>query len=179
MADTYLSQSLFKIYLRPLNMEDVNARYLSWLQDDQVMANIATSGYTLDSLREYVQSKVNRSDVALLAICDKTSHQHIGNVKLDYLDPKAMVAELGILIGDKDFWGKGIAQEACYLAMKFGFDHMQLRKIYLAVYESNPAAKKVYEKLGFTLEGTLRKHVLVDGQFYDKHYMGIFKEEFI
>ena len=55
---------------------------------------------------------------------------------------------------------------------------MNLRKIYLAVYENNQNAKKLYEKLGFTLEGTLRKHVMVNNVYYDKYLMGLFKTEF-
>lgn len=168
-----------QVFIRFLRQNDVTQEYLSWLNDKEVMKNIATSGYTIESLHAYVQNKINDSNVALFAICDIETKQHIGNVKLDFLDEKAMVSELGILIGDKAFWGKGIANEACKLAMSYGFEKMNLRKIYLSVYESNPAAKKVYEKLGFILEGTLRKHVCIEDQYYDKHLMGIFKEEFI
>jgi RimJ/RimL family protein N-acetyltransferase len=166
-----------KTVLRFLSIIDINQTYLSWLHDDEVMAGLATSGYTIENLHDYVYSKINDSTVAFFAICDSNTNEHIGNVKLDFYDAKANVAELGILIGNKNYWGKGIAYEACKLAIQYGFDKMNLRKIYLAVYESNPAAKKVYEKLGFVLEGTLRKHVAVKGEMQDKYLMGLFKNE--
>lgn len=167
-----------KIFLRPLTLIDVNETYLSWLQDVKVMQGIATSGYTIDKLIEYVSPRLNNPQVAFFAIIDNETKKHIGNVKIDFHDEKANVSELGLLIGDKNYWGKGIGYDACKLAIKYGFEVMKLRKIYLAVYESNPNAKKLYEKLGFQLEGVLRKHVYSNGGFQDKYLMGIFKEEF-
>ncbi len=166
------------IYLRKIILEDVSYRYLSWLHDKEVMDGLATDGYTLENLSAYVEVRVNNPSVAFFAICAVDSGEHIGNIKLDFHDAKANVSELGLLIGNKNYWGKGVGYEACKLAMTYGFNVMNLRKIYLAVYESNPHAKKLYEKLGFKLEGTLRKHIKVDHTYYDKYLMGIFKEEF-
>lgn len=178
MADVKEMLRSEHIYLRFLTMADVNTVYLSWLHDNDVMQGIATSGYTLDNLRSYVEERISNPDVAFFAICSNVTNEHIGNVKIDFHDHKANVSELGLLIGNKNYWGKGIGYEACKLAIEYGFDKMKLRKIYLAVYENNPKAKKLYEKLGFQLEGTLRKHVLANGELCDKYLMGIFKEEF-
>ena len=166
------------VVLKPLSLADVTARYLSWLHNDAVMSGIATSGYTMENLRSYVAEKTGRADVVFYAIRDKATDVHIGNVKLDFHDSRANVSELGLLIGDKDFWGKGVGYEACSLLMRYGFSTLGLRKIYLAVYENNPGAKRLYEKLGFRLEGTLRKHVWAAGDFRDKYLMGIFNDEF-
>ena len=47
----------------------------------------------------------------------------------------------------------------------------QLRKLYLQVTSSQTAAIKLYESLGFIHTGTLHKHVLHSGQYYDMHLM--------
>src|SRR5436190_9119010 len=107
-----------QIYLRRLNLNDVGQTYLGWLQDDEVMEGIATSGYTMSSLRNYVSAKISDPDVSFFAICDVRTDEHIGNVKLDYHDPRSKVSELGLLIGNKKYWGKGVGSEACRLAMK-------------------------------------------------------------
>lgn len=166
------------ITLKPITLQEVNGTYLSWLHDNDVMQGLATSGYTLESLRDYVSSRIGKPSVAFFAIWANDSGEHIGNIKLEVQDASAGVADLGLLIGNKNYWGKGIATAACRLAIRYGFETMKLRKIYLAVYENNPNARRLYEKLGFRLEGTLRKHVLVNGIYYDKHLMGIFPEEF-
>jgi ribosomal-protein-alanine N-acetyltransferase len=167
------------IYLKPITLNEVNNTYLSWLQDEEVMQGIATTGYTLENLKSYVAQRVNNPNVAFFTIRANDTTDHIGNIKLEVQDAKAKVSDLGLLIGNKNYWGKGVGLEACRLAITYGFEEMQLRKIYLAVYENNLSAKKIYEKLGFKMEGTLRKHVLVNGELYDKHLMGLFKNEFV
>lgn len=163
--------------LRPLQLSDVSERYLSWLGDNEVMQGIATGGYTMEKLRAYVGEKISDPNVAFYAVCDKETGLHIGNAKLDFMDVNARVAEFGLLLGDKNYWGRGIGKEATRLLMSYGFGRMELRKIWLAVYENNPNAKRLYESVGFILEGTLRKHVAVNGQYYDKHLMGLFPGE--
>jgi [ribosomal protein S5]-alanine N-acetyltransferase len=167
-----------QIFLRPITFNDVNENYLAWLNDPDVMQGIATSGYTLENLKTYVSERLSNPNVVFFAICSNDTQEHIGNVKIDFHDKNSNVSELGLLIGNKSYWGKGVGYEACKLAMQYGFSQIKLRKIFLAVYENNPNAKKLYEKLGFKLEGTLRKHVAVNGVFYDKYLMGIFKDEF-
>ena len=167
------------VYLKPITLNEVNEKYLSWLQDVEVMQGIATSGYTLDSLKKYVTDRIDSPQVAFFGIFDSKTSEHIGNVKLDFHDVKANVSELGLLIGNKNYWGRGIGYEACNLAISYGFEKMNLRKIYLAVYENNLNAKKLYEKLGFILEGTLRKQIMANNTYYDKYLMGLFKTEFI
>lgn len=178
MVDPSLVLNSETIYLRPLKLSDVNVAYLSWLHDTEVMQGIATSGYTLDNLKTYVEERLSNMDTAFFAICCKETDEHIGNVKIDFHDKQANVSELGLLIGNKNYWGKGVGRQACTLAINYGFNVMNLRKIYLAVYENNLNAKKLYEKLGFQLEGTLRKHVMANGHLCDKYLMGIFKNEF-
>ncbi len=178
MLDSTLILKGNTIYLRPLRVEDANETYLSWLQDKEVMSGIATSGYTLENLKEYVIEKTGSANVHFFAICNSENNEHIGNIKLDFHDQRANVSELGLLIGNKNYWGKGVGSEACQLVLKYGFETLGLRKIYLAVYENNPRAIRLYEKLGFKVEGRLRKHVCVDDAYFDKYLMGIFKEEF-
>ena len=178
MVDSQIILKSETIYLRPITLNDVNDNYLSWLHDDEVMMGIATSGYNLENLKKYVIERIENPEIAFFAICSNENNEHIGNVKIDFHDKKASVSELGLLIGNKNYWGKGVGYEACKLAIDYGFYKMNLRKIYLAVYENNLNAKRLYEKLGFKLEGTLRKHVMANGELCDKYLMGIFREEF-
>lgn len=166
------------IDLVSIEISDVNETYLSWLNDKSVMKGIATSGYTLNSLRDYVKEKISHESTVFKKIIFKENNLHIGNVKLDFHDGAANTSELGILIGEKEYWGKGLATEACRLILNYAFHVQGLRKVWLAVYENNPGAKFLYEKIGFRVEGCMRKHVFSDGLYLDKYIMGIFKEEF-
>jgi [ribosomal protein S5]-alanine N-acetyltransferase len=167
-----------KIFLRPIKITDANEEYVSWLNDSETLIGLATeTGTNLSSLINYVQNAIGNSNCIMLAICDLVSKKHIGNIKLDNFDWIANTCELGILVGNKKFWGKGIGFEACKMTLLFAFNELEIRKILLAVYENNTSAIKLYEKLGFIKEGQLRKHIMKNNIYYDKYYMGIFKDE--
>jgi [ribosomal protein S5]-alanine N-acetyltransferase len=170
-----------KIYLRAIELRDANEDYLSWLNDDETTRGLASGVFpsSIEELKSYVDSAIKTKNVIMLAICDRTNDLHIGNIKLDHFDWVSRTCELGLLIGNKAYWGKGIGHEVCTLTLQYAFDDLNVRRVMLAVYENNPAAIRLYEKLGFQHEGCLRKHVFEGGEYYNKLYMGIFKEELL
>ncbi|MBN2046105.1 MAG: GNAT family N-acetyltransferase [Anaerolineales bacterium] len=101
----------------------------------------------------------------------------IGNMGLFDFDHRARSAELGISIGNKDFWNQGYGTEAITLLLRHGFETLNLNRIMLQVYADNPRAIRCYEKAGFVYEGRLRQARYHNGQYYDILNMGILKEE--
>ncbi|MEN9348460.1 MAG: hypothetical protein RLZZ77_1971 [Bacteroidota bacterium] len=168
-----------KIYLRAISKSDVNENYLHWLNDKETTKGLASGLFpsSLTELEQFVDRAIQSKDVVLFAICDASNDHHIGNIKIDHFDWVSRTCELGLLIGDKNYWGKGVGYEACKLTLHYAFHSLNIRKVLLAVYDNNPAALGLYKKLGFQLEGTLRKQVFDDGTYYDKHLMGLFTEE--
>lgn len=166
-----------KIYLRAIELTDVNERYLSWVNDPEVTRGLVSGTYpsSMNSLRSYVEQVVNDPTKIMLAVCDTATNLHIGNVKLDQISPVARTAEFGIMIGDQAFWGQGIGLEVCNLMIAYAFNQLNLRKVSLSVFSNNPAAIRLYEKAGFTIEGRLKAHVFADNAYHDKLWMSIFK----
>jgi diamine N-acetyltransferase len=85
-------------------------------------------------------------------------------------------AELYIFV-DPFIHSKGIGTTATTLLCEYGFKSLDLTKIYLVTNESNIAAQRVYEKVGFKLEGRLRKEAMVAGKLEDRLYYGLLKDE--
>lgn len=169
-----------QIYLRPLDREDLNERYLGWLNDPEVNRYLESGIYpvTHDELEKfYEQVTVNHSQI-LLAIADKETDQHIGNVKLGPIDWIHRKATLGILIGDKQFWGRKIGTEATRLIVEYGFFRLNLRKIALGVYAEHEAAVHAYQKVGFQIEGRLREDSFHEDQYKDCLRMGLLRSEY-
>ncbi len=164
------------IYLRPVRLSDANERYLGWINDKKVTKGLETKSADLQSLKEYVSNVLDGQHNHFFAICMLENDLHVGNIKLDQLDLKAATCELGIMVGDKSYWGQKVGRQACELAIHYAFSHLKLRKILLAVYASNTAAYSLYEKLGFKEEGCLKKHVLVDGELVDKYFMCLYNK---
>lgn len=92
-------------------------------------------------------------------------------------DSFASTAELGITIGDKAYWGKHYGREAIRLLLDYGFDKLNLRRIYLRVHARNERGIRAYRACGFVEEGRLREHVWSDGAYDDLLYMGVLRSE--
>ena len=93
-------------------------------------------------------------------------------------DAGASPALLGIWLG-KPYWDEGLGTDAVRTLCRFGFDHMNLQRIELDVFETNPRAKRAYEKVGFVVEGTRRRSEFVGGRHVDSHVMGLLAEELV
>jgi ribosomal-protein-alanine N-acetyltransferase len=169
-----------RVYLRPLEREDLNARYLSWLNDPEVTAYMETGTFptTAVGLEKFYNEVTGTRDQVILAVADKKSGQHIGNVKLGPIHWIHRSATLGIMIGDKKFWGKGAGLEATRLMVEYGFDRLNLRRIDLGVFAEHKAAVRCYEKAGFKVEGRLRESLFKDGSYKDRVLMGLLRSEY-
>lgn len=82
----------------------------------------------------------------------------VGVLRLMFLDFDAGTTELGVYIGDRSYWGKGIGEYVIKRGVNLTFDDLGLMKIYIKVNNSNQASMNTFLKLGFEKEGTLRKH---------------------
>jgi RimJ/RimL family protein N-acetyltransferase len=73
--------------------------------------------------------------------------------------------------------GKGYATEAVRLLLRYFFREKRYQKVNAEVYSFNTASIRLHERLGFTLEGQLRRMVYTDGQFHDALIYGMTREE--
>jgi RimJ/RimL family protein N-acetyltransferase len=85
--------------------------------------------------------------------------------------------ELGIGIGDKEYWGKGYGTEAVSLLLDWAFTHRNMNRVFLSTISNNERAIACYKKCGFVIEGRLREHAWNRGAYVDLIYMGILKSD--
>lgn len=100
----------------------------------------------------------------------------IGDAGLFHLEQRNGTAELGIGIGDRDYWGRGYGREAVGLLVNYGFTMHNLRKIWLETHGSNERAIRSYRAAGFVEEGRQREHVWSGGRYEDLVLMAVFKD---
>lgn len=169
-----------KVYLRGLEHSDLDGPYFQWLNDPEVTKYMVTGRFpnTKEKMEQFYSSVANSSNNVMLAIIEKKSDRHIGNIKLGPIDWIHQTAPLGIMIGDKTSWGKGYGTDATRICVKHAFDKLNLNRVYLGVLAIHKSAIKVYEKIGFKVEGCQRQHFYLDGQYYDALIMGILREDF-
>ncbi|MGZ4147465.1 MAG: GNAT family N-acetyltransferase [Actinomycetota bacterium] len=102
----------------------------------------------------------------------------VGGCSLFEIETSGRSAMLGIWLG-KPYWDAGLGTDAVRTLCRFGFRHMNLHRIELNVFASNPRAKRAYEKVGFVVEGTRRSSEFVRGRHVDSFVMGLLAEELI
>ena len=91
---------------------------------------------------------------------------------------RAGLADIGILIGDRSYQGRGLAGDAVTTACRYAFDELSLRKMTGGTPAINTAMCKCFERVGFREEGRLRRQLLISGDYCDHVLYGMFKDEF-
>lgn len=101
----------------------------------------------------------------------------IGQVALHGVDHTARTAELGITIGNREYWGRGYGRDALRLVVDYGIRLRNLRKIWLTVNGSNERAMRAYAAVGFVEEGRQRQQTWNAGSYDDLVFKGIIRPD--
>jgi RimJ/RimL family protein N-acetyltransferase len=103
--------------------------------------------------------------------------QCVGSCGLFNPNATARTCEVGIGIGAKEYWGRGLGRESLRLLLNYGFRYLNYRKLWLRVHAANERAIRAYRACGFVEEGRQRAHVWSDGAYDDLVLMGLLREE--
>ncbi len=169
-----------KVVLRPVTKSDLGGSYAEWInsQDNDTFTEHAQFPHSREALEAYYDSK-NATNGIWLAIVDKLSGKHVGNIELSGIDWVHRKGHYAIILGDPDAQGMGLAKEASLLLLNHAFRKLNLNRIELGVHEDNEGAIALYRRLGFVEEGRLRKALLRNGAYRDIVVMGLLADDFI
>ena len=140
-----------RCYLRKLTALDDLSRYLLWMSTPKNNPFILSAklNFELGELQQFIRTCNSSKDVLLLGVFTNNENLHIGNIKLNELDFINKSATLGILIGDKDYRGIGIAGEVIEATILKIWKDFGIQVFKLGVDPNNIPALKLYERLGF------------------------------
>ena len=169
-----------RIYLRLLELTDLDGNYVSWLNDPIVSQNNSHHifPYSKESAESFIKETFIQNDKLVLAVCVKDDDVHIGNISLQKIDFFNQTAEFAIMLGEKEYWGKGYSKEAAELIIHHGFNTMNLKRIHCGTFENNMAMQKLAKYLGFIEEGRRREAFFKNGKFIDIIEFGLLKKEY-
>ena len=188
-----------KFYLRPFTKEDITKNYLAWFMDQEVTKHTSHGlvRYTHEMSIEFLDNAEKNGDViwAIIAkdikiylptinevsqgMCrqDRRVYTHIGNIALQNFNMINRTAEFAGILGEKEYWSKGIGTEAIRFLFEHGFNKMNLNRIWLGTVSTNTGMRSIAGKLGMTNEGILRNHVFLNGEYTDVYQFGIMRDE--
>ena len=169
-----------RIRLRHIERADLSY-FVEWLNDPEVHQGLSLY-IPLSQVEEerWFESSLERPpEERPLAI--ETKHGEdwmlIGNCGFFNIDWRNRNAELGVFIGDKNYWDKGYGTEVIHLLVQHGYDTLNLHRLFLRVYEDNPRAIRAYEKAGFVHESRQRQAVFQEGKYLDILFMSVLHNE--
>jgi RimJ/RimL family protein N-acetyltransferase len=169
------------VLLRPVKRSDISY-FLKWFDDPEVTLYLGLYLPTTEMAEEkYIEelgtTRAKSDAVLVIEAIEGDSTRPIGNCGLHEICPKDHNANFGIVIGEKDYWGKGYGTEAARLAINYGFHELNLHRISSSAFAFNERSIEFHRKVGFREEGRLRQADFKNGQYHDRVIFGILREE--
>ena len=154
-----------RVFLRPVNKFDIPL-VLKWANDPEVTYYMFKGAIPVKA--EDLEAEWDKN-IVFAVMCGRV---HIGTTGLYSINWIARSAEFRIIL-DKNYWGNGHGTEATKLTVKYGFETLNLNKIWLGVNAENISAIRAYEKAGFIKEGILRQEIFRNNRYYDAVRMSV------
>ena len=172
-----------RIRLRATEKEDIPL-FLRWVNDAEVAENLLLitpiSRYEEENWYESMMARSPYEHVLVIEVKHSQNQERItpiGNCQFLDIDWRSRSSEIGIMIGEKSYWNQGYGTETMRMMLKYGFNTLNLYRIWLRVFEQNKGGIRAYEKAGFQFEGKFRQAEYKHGKYQDVLLMSILKDE--
>ena len=168
-----------RLRLRPFTRHDAGSLFA--LQSDAFVLRYWdsppwTDSERADSFIERCAEMEREGTGARLAIDRLSDEAFLGWCTFTGWNPEHRSASLGYVLAE-EAWGHGYATEAARALLEWAFDTLDLNRVQAEADTRNDASRRVLEKLGFTLEGTLREDCIVNGDVSDSWVFGLLRRE--
>ncbi len=160
-----------QIILTPINPDHINL-YFRWQNDWEI--------------RKYFGNSVPLSKIELAEIISKSSNSKInfeiwhiaddipiGMADISKINWIRRKCSIGGLIGEKRYWGQGLATELTQMLVDYIFGELNLNKITAIIYAPNIRSQKCAERIGFQLEARIKDAGYFEGEYCEDLYYSI------
>lgn len=170
-----------KIYIRRLEKEDIAGNYFQWLNDQAITKWMRHGVFpnSYESMNAFYEQQARSTTEVVFAIVLQEQDRHIGNIGLSSINHLFRSAEIGIMIGETDCWGKGYAAEAIELICCHSFDRLNMNRLYAGAVDKNIGSIRAFEKVGFVREGISRQAYFCSGQYHDCVNLGLLYSDWL
>jgi len=169
-----------RVFLRAFNKSDGEKVY-KWLLDDEVQSLFGGDTFypSQDFVSKWIEEKIFDRKNIYLAICLSETKEIIGYLSIKDIDHRNRKALwTGLIIGEKELWGKGLATEAANLMVKYLFDELNMNMIWGFWLEEHTASIKMGEKAGFRKIGVLPQAVYKKGKYHNMIISCLLREDY-
>lgn len=152
-------------------------QYYEWRNDPEVAKfdqSVFLRPMSFEEVKEWSQRMVD--GLSFIVFDDE---KPIGTCAFMNLDDRNRHAELAIVIGDKNSWSKGYGTQIMKQLLEWGFEGLNLNRLYLHVFSFNDRAIGLYKKMGFKHEGSMRNMLYRDGMYHNFECYGLMRDEWL
>jgi RimJ/RimL family protein N-acetyltransferase len=165
-----------KVVLRPVEESDV-PRLQLWINDPEVIRGTLQYLPRSESHEREWLERLQKDPSAIFLAIETLEGRHIGSTGIFGISWRDRTAHTGMMIGEKDCWGKGYATDAKMILLNYAFDTMNLRKMCSAALEFNQASVTYNLHCGYREEGRRRQQYFRDGRCWDEIIIACFRED--
>ena len=160
------------IELREFHPSDVTVDYVDWMNDPEVVQFTFQTNkvHSTESVTRYTEQQLASEAAHFFGIFHEG--RHIGNILLCPFKGREGCAEVGYIIGRKEYWNKGVASAVVRVVADFGLGELGYGKIMADPFVENVASMKVLKNAGFEIEGRYTRKGELDGETVDHVMLG-------
>ena len=178
MRREHLPQKSRNLLFRMPKFSDIDF-WLKWVNDFEVCEKlILDPPFSRDDEIEFFEMAIGDLTQIIVAIDDRKTKKPLGIAHLQTFPLNSKAAEFGILIGEKDFWGRGLGTEITQKMLKIAFSDLKLEKVVARVFVENAASRKILEKCGFREIGIFKREIEKSDGFHDCVFFEKLRDEF-
>jgi RimJ/RimL family protein N-acetyltransferase len=168
------------VRLRGIEPSDAEA-FFAWNQDSDMgrhLDRLWPPG-SLERAKQLTQKEATQepSGDELRWVIEDRQGEFAGMIDTHHCDRRTGCFMYAVAI-HREHQRKGYASEAITLVLRYFFEELRYQKVTVDVHGDNPASIALHEKLGFQLEGRIRRMVFAGGKHYDSLIYGLTAEEF-
>lgn len=160
--------------IRPFKQEDA-LLWQTWDIDPKIQAHMPeplNKAQDTEEQYKYIKECIQDEEGYYWSI-ETNEGVTIGTVSLTEFNSHHKVAEIGIVLGDTNYWGQGVATEVILELIKYAFSNLHIEYISAEVEEANIPMQKVFEKVGFKKDGMFEGARMKEGKRINVMHFGI------
>ncbi|UCC20851.1 MAG: GNAT family N-acetyltransferase [Promethearchaeota archaeon] len=168
------------INLCPLKMEHATL-YTKWSNDPEVRRySRNTLPWSIDEIKKWSELEEQRvKKEVVFEVWHRKDEKSIGIAGLGDINWLNRNANLFVTIGEQEYWSQNIGPEVGKLLINYGFEELNLHKIFAGIFTPNKRSLRTAEKIGLKYEARLKEQIYVDGEFVDEMKFAIFKKDWV
>lgn len=164
------------IYMRLMEEIDIPLK-VKWVNDEEIREMLISDYLSIAGTKQWFYNNALTNSRKEFMICLIETQVPIGFSSLKNIDLVNSKAEMSMLLGEKEYWGKGYAKSARKLLIDFAFNEIGLNKIYTYNWIENKRIIGLNQKLGFKIDGELRDDIFFKGTYRTMAVMSLLKSD--